>query len=1264
MTENYFFPIGFILLCFCCQTTIAQVLDAELLEVNFKPNGNPEALTRSSNGFYFTSEDDQLWLSDGTVEGTSRIKDFDTGNYNGVMALTALDDKVFFSAKENNISDYQLWRSDGSEAGTFALTNRNVPNSQDDTITQIVAFNGLIFFGAYDETMGNELWVTDGTPEGTAVFKDLVSGASGGFPRDFFVFNNQLFFEADTEEFGQELWVSDGTPEGTALFKDINPGAGNGMWYSEDYIIYGDNFYFFADNGIQGLELWKSDGTPNGTVLVKDIKPGIEGSAITLEGGVLNGQLIFAAEDGTHGKELWTSDGTEVGTNLVKDINPGLPHGLTYNSPVVVSNTAVFFVGYFGPIPQLGVYASDGTSEGTVYLGPGSPSTFGFTDSGESVLYYGSDLENTSGLIRSDGTPLGTELISPGLKSGENSVLESSFVLINGSTFFSGNTEKNGTELWVSDGTALGTRLFKDINKTSGTSARRFREVGDQTFFACNGGILGVSDGTLEGTKTFQVIVEGRGTGDEANLVEFGDKLIFVGYDSEHGYELWTSDGTNAGTYMIKDIIPGTASSLEREATKHSLSKIGDKIYFSANINSTTEAIWVTDGTPEGTTKVADIRLSSGGQIPNGEEWHMPGFTLLNGQVYFLGIGSDGQGLYKTLGTPESTEFVYSINSSLRQIYTTKNGLVIVASTTDLYFSDGTTTGTGPLLTLNYGLSNGGGFATILNDELYFVENNPDNLMHSIYKTDGTPEGTVIIYDGGTHSPPNTYINDILTCGNYIYFGVRLSPNFDSPNLEIWRSDGTTAGTILLATAENGLDALSDITCLNEILYFLDDGNRENIWATNGSPDDLLKLSFNVTNGQQLSENGSVQEIGTGSNHLYLAATTAESGAEIYITKPSSLQADSEYADSDSDGIVDFFDKCADTPAGEAVNELGCSESQLDDDEDGVPNSLDLCPNTEMNEVVDENGCSNAQIGDDDNDGVVNAYDVCPNTAAGAIVDEAGCAESQLDEDGDGVMNDVDICPGTEENLQVDTFGCPLIFTLPSNNFLVKTIGETCIDKSNGQIIIEADESLNYIASVAGTDYLFNSSLTIDNLTPETYTLCIGVQENPEFSQCFNITIDAAESLTGKSATLIQGTKAKESFEILSGTAPYRVQINGQEVLNTSEKSFTLEINNGDHVQITSQYPCEGLYEKTISTEGVALTYPNPTKGEVRVFFPGLTAKKIQVELYNSQLQLLNTAFYETNLEGIEISLLKYPAGIYFMKIGQEQSTYFKIIKL
>jgi len=87
-----FFPIIF----FSSQILQGQTLDATLLELNFSNDGYPEKLTKVQNGFYFSSQDDQLWFSDGTVENTSLVKDFGSGLYDDISLFTAVGDKVFF----------------------------------------------------------------------------------------------------------------------------------------------------------------------------------------------------------------------------------------------------------------------------------------------------------------------------------------------------------------------------------------------------------------------------------------------------------------------------------------------------------------------------------------------------------------------------------------------------------------------------------------------------------------------------------------------------------------------------------------------------------------------------------------------------------------------------------------------------------------------------------------------------------------------------------------------------------------------------------------------------------------------------------------------------------------------------------------------------------------------------------------------------------------------------------------------------------------
>jgi len=142
-------------------------------------------------------------------------------------------------------------------------------------------------FVAYDgRDLG--LWRTDGTEEGTFLFK----GTDAIVNTELAVAREELYFAVRSDSFREQIWKTNGTPEGTVLVKEFatpQPGSGPRELTSLNGLIY-----FWANDGTSGFELWRSDGTPEGTILVKDIFPG-PGSA---GGGYLtaaNGSLYFTA---------------------------------------------------------------------------------------------------------------------------------------------------------------------------------------------------------------------------------------------------------------------------------------------------------------------------------------------------------------------------------------------------------------------------------------------------------------------------------------------------------------------------------------------------------------------------------------------------------------------------------------------------------------------------------------------------------------------------------------------------------------------------------------------------------------------------------------------------------------------------------------------------------------------------------------------------------------------------------------------------------
>lgn len=147
--------------------------------------------------------------------------------------------------------------------------------------------------------------------------------------------------------------------------------------------------------------------------------------------------------------------------------------------------------------------------------------------------------------------------------------------------------------------------------------------------------------------------------------------------------------------------------------------------------------------------------------------------------------------------------------------------------------------------------------------------------------------------------------------------------------------------------------------------------------------------------------------------------------------------------DSDSDGVYDFEDDCADSPESETVDTRGCSLTQLDSDGDGVNDAIDQCPGSTQSS--NSQGCDATQV-DADNDGINDAYDQCSNTSG--TPNGAGCSSSQLDTDNDGVNDAVDQCPGSNSDLVGQT-GCAVPATDSDNDGIPDYFDNTatqCVD--------------------------------------------------------------------------------------------------------------------------------------------------------------------------------------------------------------------------
>ncbi len=750
--------------------------------------------------------------------------------------------------------------------------------------TELVAGQSQAFFQNWNAATGNELWRTDGTPEGTFLVADLLPGGASSSPTELTTIGDRVFFIAEDQIGFVQLWTSDGTAEGTLPLTDSARRDRLDITFPT---VLGDTLYFAMETRETGRELWKTDGTPEGTGIVADIVPGM-GSSNPAFLTAVNDELFFSIQV-ENDWQLWRSDGTESGTQFVAEI------GVTENLPLWLLD-----------------------------LHPQS-----FTPVGEQLFFTTYDLESGRELWVSDGTQAGTSRvkdIAKGLASSD----PQSLTALHGRLYFTADDGILGRELWISDGTEAGTSRVADIRPgTEGASPELLTTVGNAVYFTADDGIHGLElwrwrAGTSPAQRMAEIVpgpiasrpdnltarngelwftaddgdagralfsfsgdevqrVAGLGVpGSEPKLVSpalMEERLLFTTVDEDAGWALWSSDGTETGTAPISEIRPGSLGSFPERLLRGSntlyfvtngftgegtlwrsdseegtprpvtgpelnvhfdspddILIVGDTAYFVAEDTFHGRQLWVARNNQ--TQRLTDLRIF--------EDEHAVSLQGVVGEtVYFAVWNSPERGLWRTDGTLEGTIRVFE------DVVPQGNTSAGLATIGNVWFFAGN----------DHPIRGDAGTGT------------------GLWRTDGTPEGTFLVKDilpGYRNAVPQNFV----AVSEVVYF-TAISTEFGN---ELWRTDGTEEGTVRLTDIYPGEEgSIIDVHIManGAILLAANDGQRgTELWKSDGTPGGF-ELVADIWPG---SESGRPSHFHELDGVVYFRAETQESGNELWRT--------------------------------------------------------------------------------------------------------------------------------------------------------------------------------------------------------------------------------------------------------------------------------------------------------------------------------------------------------------------------------------------
>ncbi|MEK7951743.1 ELWxxDGT repeat protein [Luteolibacter soli] len=621
---------------------------------------------------------------------------------------------------------------------------------------------------------GSEPWISDGTPAGTHLLKDVVPGPGGSHPNQPLPFadGTKVAFHRDSWATGDKIWVTDGTEAGTVQAYvvpappmraqlQLKAGTTTGVFFEQTEV-----------DGNATRELLFTDGTAAGTWTLNPINgDGNDRFAQPTAYATTGPWCYFIAS----GNEVWRSDGTVAGTAKVLTITTGTPAHLA------LAGTHLF----------VDIAPASGTHE--LWSGPANGGDLTRIDSPqhpasdwlEHAIALGDELfflrQNSSELWASDGTAAGTRQIALLDDHGTESVVGASFTLWKDALYFRSRTDQNINELWRTDGTAAGTTRLSSSAPSYYPSPYMWG-TGDYLYFhevdvhASYKSVLWRTQGDPASTRR----VKGPAASGGYTLTGTDSGFFFTSGDNTPDETLFAITGKKPKPVPLTQPEKSTALGIEDHYEPDSYEMAGGNIV---------SFVWTGDRrelwsiAPDGSRTRAIWRPKR----PEHPDWEA-GFcgTTPHGALFIY----ESSQLWITDGTAKGTRLLadHSSHPGSNDGYVTDfvklGDTWYYSAESSLWKTDGTKAGTSRV---SYADPDGGTLVTF-QGSLYFLST--DRAHTVLWRSDGTEEGTVWV-EGSWNNPFWPTASHLSVAGGQLLLFAR-----HGDDVQLWQSDGTTEGTI------------------------------------------------------------------------------------------------------------------------------------------------------------------------------------------------------------------------------------------------------------------------------------------------------------------------------------------------------------------------------------------------------------------------------------------------------------------------------------